>query len=139
MIASVISCGKTIEFEKCDIENFTASRIYTITLPKMNLNVQPRKYFYLPTEEIELKITVHKINDCAYSLTFDYPGSPSFGPWYTSINMIDVSTGDQIIKFPDKSILSSTFYTSEGLESYRVQLNLGDSIKVLFWFVILPN
>jgi hypothetical protein len=97
--------------------------------PKVDVKI------YLPDAKlnsgdiIKLKIKLTNLSSTSQRLLFDKPVISTGGPWATSATVIDNKTKKIVLKYQNKSVLSSQVYSEEQLKDKYYNLIPNQSIE----------
>ncbi len=106
-----------------------SQRIETWQSPKVTVIVSLAKDTFRLNDDIQLIITLQNETNQIQSVWFDRPKTSTGGPAWTSVTLINKTTGKSVLKYENKAILSSQAYTIEEVKSFLYQLKPGERIK----------
>lgn len=104
----------------------------TIPNPEIKVTISLIKDKSKLGEDIQLTMILLNETKQTQSVWFDRPRSTTGGPAWTSVILIDKTTGKSVLKYENKGILESQAYTTEQIKSFSYHLKPGQSIKRQF-------
>jgi hypothetical protein len=89
----------------------------------------------------DIPVTIKLTNNSGKTQNLLLNKIPSYGPWQTSINIINVKTGKSAVQYQSRAILSSQVYFDDDLKKYQYQVLPGASISatVSLYGIIVVN
>jgi hypothetical protein len=114
----------------------------TVICPKVTVELSLPKENFEIGEDIPVIITLRNNTKKKQFVFFDQHNSSTGGPAWTDVNLINKNTGESVLKYPSKAILTSQGLSLDEIWKYASQLNPGAFIASrfsLFDLVILKT
>ena len=97
--------------------------------PKVDLRISVKDTLMKYGDKVLLDISLRNNGDEDQKVLFDKPKVSTGGPWATIGKVTDNKTKKSVLKYGNKAMLSSQFYTEEELKDKYYNLKPGQSIK----------
>ncbi|HYD90029.1 MAG TPA: hypothetical protein VEA37_00905 [Flavobacterium sp.] len=91
----------------------------------IKITAASNKTQYEHGEDIVISITLKNVSSEAQEVLFDK--STPYGPWYSTISLIDLKTGKSVLKYPTGAELHSQVYSQEEFKKYMTILKPGEA------------
>ncbi|OAD92767.1 hypothetical protein A7A78_02340 [Aequorivita soesokkakensis] len=98
-------------------------------IPKVDVEIELNDSILNKGDKIILKIKLTNNGSEIQKLLFDKPITSTGGPWGTTGKVINLESKSSVLKYENKAILSSQFYTEVQLINYYYNLQPGQSIE----------
>ncbi|MFI2743332.1 hypothetical protein ACG2LH_11365 [Zhouia sp. PK063] len=99
------------------------------SLPKVDVTIKLLNPYPNKNEKIMVLITIKNNSDTIQKVLFDEPRISTGGPWKTSATLVNLKNNKSMVKYMNKSILSSKVYFENELKSYYCYLRPNEMLQ----------
>ena len=100
--------------------------------PNVGFDVLLKDSVFNYGDKIFLTLSVTNISSDEQKLLFNKPRVSTGGPWETTGNITDMRTGKSVLKYTNRTILSSQIYTEDQLRDNFYFLKPGQTISGIY-------
>lgn len=129
MTINMTSCSITTQKGEIVNTDTLSIRKSIETIPEVDLEISLTDTNLNYGDKILLDITLTNNSKIEQKLLFDKPRISTGGPWATTGKVKDINKKMSVLKYENKTILSSEIYTEDDLKDKHYHLKPGETLK----------